>query len=90
MLEKLKSYLQNDASEFHTRLPILIRNLCTGKKPSNSEVDQLVNLAEKYTLANHLFWGLWGLISVCFFFLFFILVRCCCFVCYLYWFDVVV
>ncbi|KAG5079409.1 hypothetical protein JHK86_003474 [Glycine max] len=34
-----------------------------GKKPSNSEVDQLVNLAEKYTLANHLFWGLWGLIS---------------------------
>ncbi|TKY46085.1 choline kinase 2 [Spatholobus suberectus] len=34
-----------------------------GKKPSNSEVEQLVNLAEKYTLANHLFWGLWGLIS---------------------------
>ncbi|KAL2334973.1 hypothetical protein Fmac_016186 [Flemingia macrophylla] len=34
-----------------------------GKKPSNTEVEQLVNLAEKYTLANHLFWGLWGLIS---------------------------
>ncbi|ESW23937.1 hypothetical protein PHAVU_004G089000 [Phaseolus vulgaris] len=34
-----------------------------GKKPSNSEVEQLLNLAEKYTLANHLFWGLWGLIS---------------------------
>ncbi|XP_028772351.1 probable choline kinase 3 isoform X1 [Neltuma alba] len=34
-----------------------------GKKPSNEEVEQLVNDAEKYTLANHLFWGLWGLIS---------------------------
>ncbi|XP_061356590.1 probable choline kinase 1 [Gastrolobium bilobum] len=34
-----------------------------GKKPSNTEVEQLVNVAEKYTLANHLFWGLWGLIS---------------------------
>jgi len=43
----------------------------TGKKPSNSEVEQLLNLAEKYTLANHLFWGLWGLISVCYAFPFF-------------------
>ncbi|XP_054790830.1 probable choline kinase 2 isoform X1 [Prosopis cineraria] len=34
-----------------------------GKKPSNAEVEQLVNNSEKYTLANHLFWGLWGLIS---------------------------
>ncbi|KAK7270407.1 hypothetical protein RIF29_23515 [Crotalaria pallida] len=34
-----------------------------GKKPSNAKVEQLVNATEKYTLANHLFWGLWGLIS---------------------------
>ncbi|XP_019438839.1 PREDICTED: probable choline kinase 2 [Lupinus angustifolius] len=34
-----------------------------GKKPSNIEVEQLVTAAEKYTLANHLFWGLWGVIS---------------------------
>ncbi|XP_057445924.1 probable choline kinase 1 [Lotus japonicus] len=34
-----------------------------GKEPSNSEVEQLMSAAEKYTLANHLFWGLWGLIS---------------------------
>ncbi|KAK4253074.1 hypothetical protein QN277_010896 [Acacia crassicarpa] len=34
-----------------------------GNKPSNAEVEQLMNDAEKYTLANHLFWGLWGLIS---------------------------
>ncbi|XP_057423813.1 probable choline kinase 1 isoform X3 [Lotus japonicus] len=34
-----------------------------GKKPNNAKVIQLVNAAEKYTLANHLFWGLWGLIS---------------------------
>ncbi|KAI4375177.1 hypothetical protein MLD38_013081 [Melastoma candidum] len=35
----------------------------TGDKPSHTEVAQLVDDAEKYTLANHLFWGLWGLIS---------------------------
>ncbi|RYR55975.1 hypothetical protein Ahy_A05g021793 isoform A [Arachis hypogaea] len=34
-----------------------------GKKPTKTEVGQLVNVAERYTLANHLFWGLWGLIS---------------------------
>ncbi|XP_044511312.1 probable choline kinase 1 [Mangifera indica] len=34
-----------------------------GNQPSESEVDQLANDAEKYTLANHLFWGLWGIIS---------------------------
>nr|CAC24490.1 choline kinase [Pisum sativum] len=34
-----------------------------GEKPSEGEVEQLVNVVEKYTLANHLFWGLWGLIS---------------------------
>ncbi|KAJ0085845.1 hypothetical protein Patl1_07979 [Pistacia atlantica] len=34
-----------------------------GNQPSESEVDQLVHDAEKYTLANHLFWGLWGIIS---------------------------
>ncbi|XP_054776305.1 probable choline kinase 1 [Prosopis cineraria] len=34
-----------------------------GKKPSDEEVEQLVEDVEKYTLANHLFWGLWGLIS---------------------------
>jgi choline/ethanolamine kinase len=34
-----------------------------GKKPSNAKVNQLVIAVEKYTLANHLFWGLWGLIS---------------------------
>ncbi|KAK7277377.1 hypothetical protein RIF29_18528 [Crotalaria pallida] len=33
-----------------------------GKKPSNIEVEQLVNVAEKYTLACHLFYGLWGLL----------------------------
>ncbi|RAL40648.1 hypothetical protein DM860_006718 [Cuscuta australis] len=30
---------------------------------SNEEVEKLADLAEKYTLANHLFWGLWGIIS---------------------------
>ncbi|CAH9128336.1 unnamed protein product [Cuscuta epithymum] len=29
----------------------------------NSDVKQLVDDAERYTLPNHLFWGLWGIIS---------------------------
>lgn len=37
----------------------------TGNEPSNEEVVQLIDDIEKYTLANHLFWGLWGIISVC-------------------------
>ncbi|KAG9153294.1 hypothetical protein Leryth_025082 [Lithospermum erythrorhizon] len=36
---------------------------CSGGQPSLSEVEQLVEEVEKYTLANHIFWGLWGIIS---------------------------
>ncbi|CAN1235232.1 Probable choline kinase 3 [Linum perenne] len=32
-------------------------------EPSEEEVMQLAECVEKYTLANHLFWGLWGIIS---------------------------
>lgn len=35
----------------------------TGNQPRDDEVDQLIEDVEKYTLGNHLFWGLWGLIS---------------------------
>lgn len=35
----------------------------TDDEPSESEVEDLVKDAERYTLANHLFWGLWGIIS---------------------------
>ncbi|XVE55101.1 hypothetical protein DITRI_Ditri03aG0133700 [Diplodiscus trichospermus] len=35
----------------------------SGNEPSDAEVEQLLIDAEKYTLANHLFWGLWGIIS---------------------------
>ncbi|PWA58855.1 choline kinase 1 [Artemisia annua] len=37
----------------------------TGNEPSDEEVVQLIDDIEKYTLANHLFWGLWGIISAC-------------------------
>lgn len=36
-----------------------------GDELDDSEVQRLVEDIEKYTLANHLFWGLWGIISVC-------------------------
>lgn len=35
----------------------------TDDEPSESEVEDLVKDAGRYTLANHLFWGLWGIIS---------------------------
>ncbi|KAK7322572.1 hypothetical protein VNO77_25958 [Canavalia gladiata] len=36
--------------------------LYAGEQPGN-EVEQLLQEIEKYTLANHLFWGIWGIIS---------------------------
>ncbi|TYI83445.1 hypothetical protein E1A91_D05G293600v1 [Gossypium mustelinum] len=35
----------------------------SGNEYSDAEVEQLLSDAEKYALANHLFWGLWGIIS---------------------------
>lgn len=34
-----------------------------GSHPSDTQVEKLLNDVEKYTLANHLFWGSWGIIS---------------------------
>ncbi|KAK6145818.1 hypothetical protein DH2020_019687 [Rehmannia glutinosa] len=34
-----------------------------GEEPSDTTIDQLADDIRKYTLANHIFWGLWGLIS---------------------------
>jgi choline/ethanolamine kinase len=36
----------------------------TGKQPSEDEAELLLQEVEKYTLASHVFWGLWGIISV--------------------------
>jgi choline/ethanolamine kinase len=35
----------------------------SGAKPSESEVEKLLENVEKHTLASHLLWGLWGIIS---------------------------
>lgn len=35
----------------------------SGNQPSDLEVGQLVQDVEKYTVASHLLWGLWGIIS---------------------------
>ncbi|KAI3455884.1 hypothetical protein Pfo_012547 [Paulownia fortunei] len=35
----------------------------SGKQPSDVEVEQLLQEVEKYTLASHLLWALWGIIS---------------------------
>uniref|UniRef100_A0A0A9CPL3 Uncharacterized protein n=1 Tax=Arundo donax TaxID=35708 RepID=A0A0A9CPL3_ARUDO len=36
----------------------------SGEKPSDEDIEKLLGLIAKYTLASHLFWGLWGIISV--------------------------
>ncbi|KAH1248139.1 putative choline kinase 2 [Glycine max] len=52
------------AANYHTEEPhILDYNKYPGEQLSNSEVEQLLQEIEKYTLANHLFWGVWGIIS---------------------------
>ncbi|KAH1253882.1 putative choline kinase 2 [Glycine max] len=52
------------AANYHTEEPhILDYNKYPGEQPSDSEVEQLLQEIEKYTLANHLFWGVWGIIS---------------------------
>jgi choline/ethanolamine kinase len=35
----------------------------SGETPSDEEVENLLGLIAKYTLASHIFWGLWGIIS---------------------------
>ncbi|KAG7599181.1 Protein kinase-like domain superfamily [Arabidopsis suecica] len=35
----------------------------SGEEPKEEDIKQLLDDAEKYTLASHLFWGLWGIIS---------------------------
>lgn len=36
----------------------------SGEEAREEDIDQLLDDTEKYTLASHLFWGLWGIISV--------------------------
>jgi hypothetical protein len=34
------------------------------EEPDTEKINDLMNSIEKYTLASHLVWGLWGIISV--------------------------
>ncbi|CAN8239371.1 unnamed protein product [Cochlearia groenlandica] len=43
----------------HIKLFVII----SGDAPSDEEVERLVDDVESYTLASHIFWGLWGIIS---------------------------
>lgn len=52
----------------HCKHVVLVLNILlilnTGEQPSDSEVQLLLDEVEKYTLASHLLWGLWGIVSV--------------------------
>jgi choline/ethanolamine kinase len=39
-------------------------NYLAGEEPDAEEVENLLQSIDKYTLASHLVWGLWGIISV--------------------------
>ncbi|KZV58289.1 hypothetical protein F511_01140 [Dorcoceras hygrometricum] len=52
------------AADYHTETPhILDYSKYPGSQPSDLEVEQLAEQVEKYTLASHLLWALWGIIS---------------------------
>ncbi|KAH8515632.1 hypothetical protein H0E87_004183 [Populus deltoides] len=50
--------------ELEERHRFVLAYLCSaGKQPSEDEAELLLQEVEKYTLASHVFWGLWGIIS---------------------------
>ncbi|KAG6786005.1 hypothetical protein POTOM_007596 [Populus tomentosa] len=50
--------------ELEERHNFVLAYLCSaGKQPSEDEAESLLQEVEKYTLASHVFWGLWGIIS---------------------------
>ncbi|EEF36801.1 choline/ethanolamine kinase, putative [Ricinus communis] len=52
------------AADYHSNTPhIMDYSKYPGDRVSDIEVEQLLEDVEKYTLASHLFWGLWGIIS---------------------------
>ncbi|TKY49752.1 choline kinase 2 [Spatholobus suberectus] len=54
----------NKYPDFEERQRFVKAYLSTsGEQPSDNEVEHLLQEIEKYTLANHLFWGVWGIIS---------------------------
>ncbi|EMS54304.1 Choline/ethanolamine kinase [Triticum urartu] len=67
----VKTYLST-SREYKTQLswfdcptiPFVLIQLCwSGEEPEAEEVENLLRSVEKYTLASHLVWGLWGIIS---------------------------
>ncbi|XP_047163112.1 probable choline kinase 2 [Vigna umbellata] len=54
----------NKYPDFEERKRFVLAYLsASGQQGSDNEVEQLLQEIEKYTLANHLFWGVWGIIS---------------------------
>ncbi|RVW96988.1 putative choline kinase 2 [Vitis vinifera] len=52
------------AADYHTETPhILDYSKYPSDQPNDLELEVLVQDVEKYTLASHLLWGLWGIIS---------------------------
>ncbi|XP_051124779.1 probable choline kinase 2 isoform X2 [Andrographis paniculata] len=52
------------AADYHTKTPhVLDYSQYPNDLSSDSEVKKLLQAVEKYTLASHLVWGLWGIIS---------------------------
>ncbi|MED6223552.1 hypothetical protein PIB30_075038 [Stylosanthes scabra] len=53
------------AANYHTETPHILdySNYPGEEQSDDSKVEELLDNIEKFTLANHIFWGLWGIIS---------------------------
>jgi len=47
-----------------THSPLILAIVSAGESPKDAEVGTFLQNIEKYVLASHLGWGLWGIISV--------------------------
>ncbi|KAG2396588.1 choline kinase [Vigna angularis] len=61
----IANHFNEMAANYHTDTPhVLDFTKYPGEQPSDTEVQQLLDEVEKYALASHLLWGIWGIISV--------------------------
>ncbi|CAJ1978293.1 unnamed protein product [Sphenostylis stenocarpa] len=60
----IANHFNEMAANYHTDTPhVLDFTKYPDEEPSDPEVEQLLEEVEKYALANHISWGVWGLIS---------------------------
>ncbi|KAG5539279.1 hypothetical protein RHGRI_019741 [Rhododendron griersonianum] len=62
-LDEEISTLEKTLSQDNQLIGFCHNDLQYGNQPSDAEIEKLIQDVEKYALASHLLWGLWGIIS---------------------------